>query len=641
MKNLILLSLLFNFSICFSQSEQLIPQNAITVFSINNLNLLQKISMDDLVKYDFMEEVHQELFDGSTSGKTLKDAGIDFNQRLNVFYGKTDDYEVSGFTFGVNNSSLLFEVFDDFTELKSNYKDVKEYGSFFNNLILKNNSALLIRIEPTAESIDRKTDSIWYSRGNEYPYGGMYEEDILFDEGFDEGDFDFEQNEAEAEAEEEEEEEEEELNEEPLFYFDSTEISNEDFPEASEDLNEKNYYELRDSVQLELQQYLLTQLLNDLFINNLTLLSIDPRFSEQLTHQVAGTFYLDNSRSFQQANGLWYFQTIMPSLYNDIKELYTGNVILGDLILNDKSLEFLVEARYGEKLGSIYQEMNDSKFDNNITKYIHKNSPAYFTYNVNLRKAYDKAYEVIMPIISAEKNADIAMNVLALELMNELINKDALFDTYKGSMFGTFNGIKKIKTKKIDYKYDDITFEYNETEVDAIEDMPIFSLGFSIDRHDIPEIILKNFSRLTSKFEKHDNYWVFNNAILDAAPLYMINKNNLFILTNDEDLAINHSDGYGPDQLGRKVRKEIKRNGFMNGYLDISGTLNRFPSDLLSERRSELINSLKGKSGKMYLKSAKTTTKITKFEMSYKFNGEENSGKHLLDVINTLYIFSK
>ena len=193
MKNLILLSLLFNFSICFSQSEQLIPQNAITVFSINNLNLLQKISMDDLVKYDFMEEVHQELFDGSTSGKTLKDAGIDFNQRLNVFYGKTDDYEVSGFTFGVNNSSLLFEVFDDFTELKSNYKDVKEYGSFFNNLILKNNSALLIRIEPTAESIDRKTDSIWYSRGNEYPYGGMYEEEILFDEGFDEGDFDFEQ----------------------------------------------------------------------------------------------------------------------------------------------------------------------------------------------------------------------------------------------------------------------------------------------------------------------------------------------------------------------------------------------------------------------------------------------------------------
>lgn len=101
MKNSILIVLILTNLTLFAQSEQLIPQNAVTVFSINNLNLLQKISMDELVKYDFMEEVHQELFDGSTSEKTLKDAGIDFNQRLNVFYGKNDNYELSGFTFGV------------------------------------------------------------------------------------------------------------------------------------------------------------------------------------------------------------------------------------------------------------------------------------------------------------------------------------------------------------------------------------------------------------------------------------------------------------------------------------------------------------------------------------------------------------
>ena len=66
MKNSILLVLILTNLTLFAQSEKLIPQNAVTVFSINNLNLLQKISMDELVKYDFMEEVHQELFDGST-----------------------------------------------------------------------------------------------------------------------------------------------------------------------------------------------------------------------------------------------------------------------------------------------------------------------------------------------------------------------------------------------------------------------------------------------------------------------------------------------------------------------------------------------------------------------------------------------
>jgi len=78
------------FSVEAQQSEMLVPKEASTVFSINNINLLKKMSLDKLVTYDFMEEIHQELFDGSTSGKTLKDAGLDFDQRLNIFYGKTD-----------------------------------------------------------------------------------------------------------------------------------------------------------------------------------------------------------------------------------------------------------------------------------------------------------------------------------------------------------------------------------------------------------------------------------------------------------------------------------------------------------------------------------------------------------------------
>jgi hypothetical protein len=331
----------------------------------------------------------------------------------------------------------------------------------------------------------------------------------------------------------------------------------------------------------------------------------------------------------------------MPSIYKDLQELYTGNIILGDLFLNEKSIDFKVKTYYGEKLGDIYSEMNDAKFDKNITKYIHKGNSAFFTYNVNMKKAYEKAYQTIMPIISAEKNADVAMNVLMLELLNEFVDKDAVFDTYKGSMFATFNGIKKINTKKIEFIYDEITFEYEEQETEAVEDMPVFTLGFSMGREDIPEIILRNLGKLTSKFEKHDDYWVLNNAILEAAPLYMISKNNLFIFTNDVDLAVNHSDGYGTNSLPKKVVRKLKRGGFMNGYLDIAGTLNRFPSDLLNNQQSEMINSLKGKSGKMYLSSSKTTNKLTAFDLKYEFNGTEYSGQHLLDLINTVYIFSK
>ena len=103
------------FSILFSQkSESLVPKDAVTVFSINNFKLLQKISLDDLISYEFMEEIHQELFDGSTSGKSLKEAGIDFDQKLNVFSGRLNDCEISGFSFGIKNKEQVFTVFDDF-----------------------------------------------------------------------------------------------------------------------------------------------------------------------------------------------------------------------------------------------------------------------------------------------------------------------------------------------------------------------------------------------------------------------------------------------------------------------------------------------------------------------------------------------
>lgn len=591
------------------KSELFIPKDAVTVFSINNISLLQKISMDDLVNYEFMEEVHQELFDGSTSGKTLKDAGIDFDQRLNLFYGKTNQNEISGFTFGVKNKAQLFDVFDDFQKLDGTFPGVELYGTFFNNLIIKENTAILVRIEPTMEYIDQMTDSIWYARGNEMPYE-------LFDDYQDE--------------EEEILNEEEFVPDEPIEQISS--------PEATEDPNVKNYYELRDSVQTILQERELERLMKELFLDNVNLYTTDLRFEKQMSHDAVGTFYLDNSRNFEKSQGLWYFQTVLPSLYQDIQELYTGNVILGDLVLKDNLVEFQVEAHYGKELGSIYKEMNDSKFDKNVLNYIPESSTGYFTYNVNLRQAYEQAYKVIMPILSDEKNAQISMNVLTIELLNEFVNKDALFGTYKGSMFGTFNGIKKIKTKKIEFYYDEETFEYGEREAEAEEDMPIFTMGFSIDRSDIPEKVMKHMSRLTSKFKNMGSYWKFENAILDSAPLYFINTNGLFIITNDEDLAVNHADGYASKAISSKEKKAAKKSGFMYAHVDIAETLNRFPTGVLNPRQEEIVQSLKGKSGQFDLTSSKTTDEMTKFNLQYSFEGSEATGKHLLDLINSIYV---
>ena len=612
--------LLFGGFVLAQKSEELIPKDAVTVFSINNISLLQKVSLDDLVKYDFMEEVQQELFDGSTSGKTIKESGIDFDQKLNVFYGRGETFEVQGFTFGIKDKQQLFEVFDDFEQAKSPYPGTEFYTSYFNNLIISGNSALLIRVEPNMNTVDEMTDSIWYARGNENPW---YSEDLM-DEGI------------ETEQEVLEEEIYEEMDEE------SKPGSGYDFPSAGENPNEKNYYELRDSVQIVLQNQFLTGLCDELLIKKMNLVKFDARFAEQLTHTSEGIFYLDNSRNVQEARGLWYFQTMFPTLYKDMQNVYTGNVLLGDLLLNETSVEFKMEARYGEALGSIYQKMNDSKFDKNTLKYINENNTAYFTYNVNMREAYEQAYKVIMPILTDERNPQMSANVLTIELLNEFVNKDALFGTYKGSMFGSFNGIKKIKTTKIEFIYDENTFEYYEKEVDAEEDMPVFTLGFSTERSDIPEKVLKHLARLTSRFQNKGDYWVYEDAILEAAPLYMISKNGMFIFTNDEDLAKNHSNGYGGEALSAKEAKKAKKSGFMYGQIDWAKAIEGFPRDFFTDQENELIDAMRGKTGKMELTTSKTSKDHTSFDLVYNFSGNyDNSGRYLLDLLNSIYVISK
>ncbi len=608
------------------KSETLIPKDAVTVFSLNNISLLQKISLDDLVRYEFMEEVQQELFDGSTTGKTLKDSGIDFNQKLNVFYGKGENYEVSGFTLGIKDKQDLFVVFDDFEQEEDLYPGVEFYSSYFNHLIIKGDAALLVRVEPNMEKIDEVTDSIWYSRGNDNPYYNEGYDDFDEDGVLLEGEFEF--DEVAAPAEESEEELVEEEGVEGIL--------------EEENLLEKNYYELRDSVQVMLEMEYLSGLCEELFVNQINLVNSDARFAEQLTHTSEGVFYLDNSRNLQKAQGMWYMQAMFPSLLEDMKELYTGNVILGDLILNQESVEFKMEVCYGEKLGSIYQKMNDSKFDKDVLKYIHKDNTAFFSYNVNLREAYEQAYKVIMPILSSEKNARISSSVLTIELLNEFINKDALFGTYKGSMFGAFNGIQKIKTTKIEFSYDEETYEYSEREVEAEEDMPIFTVGFSTERADIPEKVLNHLSRLTSRFKNMGTYWICEKAILDAADLYMINANGLFIFTNDADLAMRHANGYGKEALPKKSGKRAKKSGFMYAHIDWARAIERFPRDFFSDRENEIIDAMRGKTGTMELTSSKTSKEKTNLSLVYNYQGVyDNSGKYLLDLLNSIYVISK
>lgn len=606
------------------QSESLIPRDAVSVFSINNIHLLQKISLDQLVQYEFMEEVQQELFDGSTSGKTLKDTGIDFDQKMNVFFGKTPDFELSGFSFGVTNQAQLFEVFDDFEPVESAYEGVTFYSSYFNLIAIRGKSAVLFRISPSMDMVNSITDSIWYARGNEYPWNEESMEEFF------------------QEIEPEESNEIEFFEDMETEENTSTPLEEESLPIADADPTSKTYYELMDSVQLFLHKAQVKQVCDELFLDNENLLKNAPLLVERLKRDVAGVFYFDNGKSIDKNASIYQLQMLYPSFFRNLEELYDGNVFLGDLILGDQSVEMHVDTKYGDKLGSIYQEMTDAKFDKNVLKYIHKDNSAFFTYRINMGAMYEQAHAVIVPLLEAESDPRFSSTLLVLELWDTFLNKDAVFDTYKGNMFGTYNGIEKIKTKKFVFEYDEETFEYTEKEVEAEEDMPLFTLGFSTDRSDIPQKILKYLARIDPELRNEGDYWIYENQVLGSAPLYMILKNDLFIFTNDPRLATTHPNGYGANSLAKNRAKQAKKSGFIYGHADLGMAVESLPRGLFNDQENEMLDVIRGKSGKIELTSSKTSPNTTSMKLRYEFDGQtDDSGAYILDLINSLYVISK
>ena len=597
-------------------SEDLIPKDASIVFSLNNISLLKKISLDTLIQYEFMEEVHSEMFDGSTDDKTLKDAGVDFNQKLNVFFGKNKYFEVSGLSFGVKDKRELLFVFDDFEKVNYPNSDALCYASYFNHLIIKGNSAVVLRVDPIYENIKKITDSIWSSRGNGYFYDEISSES---EEGEDDLDGNMELDASDLETDDSE------------LGLDSKDIIN------------KTYWELRDSIRESLKTQYLDIILKDLLLKGLCLKQSDKKFNEILTHTSEAVLYLDNTRNFQYSKGLWYFKSTFPDLFTDISKLYSGNIITGDVFLKNNAIQVKFDAHYGLELGEIYSKLNSTKFDKSVLNYIHKDCAGFFTYNINLKEGYQQAYRILMPILNMQNDPLVSNSALKVELFNEFINLDALFETYKGSMFGAFNGVKKVKTKHVEFVYDEGTFEYKEIQSEGEEDMPVFTIGFSTKRADISDKVLKYFSKLSPKFKNIGDYWKIEDAIFNSIPIYILaSKKGMLVISNDEDFIINHPNGYGKNALTGKRARIAKKSKFLYGYLNMGEVLSKLPQKLYPQKQRNVLNALKGKEGFVELTTVKTKRTSTKFTLNYYFQGEyKDSGKYLLDLINAAFILSK
>lgn len=604
--------LLFTFTIIigFSQNtENFIPEQANSVISINNIQLLEEISLDELIKYDFMEEVQEELFDGSTSGKNLHDIGIDFDRRMNFFRGEEKDYLISGITFGVKNKEDLFKTFKEFERVESPNNSVQIYASLFNRIAIQENVAIFYRLELKPWVVGIQADSIWKAQGNDL-YSRWGNESVIEDP------FDIEEQET------------------PSY---EDEIYEEEVVVASE----KTYYELRDSVEAELMSKLSNEFNIGLFSQGKTLVKLDPRFIQEIKNQSEASFYFDNERISKNTYSSGMFRPNLSAFETKMKEFSDNNYLSGSLKFKENQIVLDLNQHFSEKLGKIYASLSNSKFDKKVLKYIPENNQGFFTYNINLKEAHNKTLELLNELFSDSEDREVQLSLVALDLWKELVNTDALFDTYRGSMFGSFHGIEKVKTKKLVYDYNEETFEYKTREEQAEEDMPVFSVGFSSKNRELVERILGRFAKMHPKISQEGAYWRLDDVLLNSIPLYIIPVDNALIITNDDNQAENFSAGYGKLALNKKRIKNASKGGVIYAEIDVQKTLENLPQGMFKEKQNKVLDVLRRNVGSFILTSDKTTQDKMSYSLSYNYEGEASFGTYALDLINSIYNVTK
>ena len=196
-------------------------------------------------------------------------------------------------------------------------------------------------------------------------------------------------------------------------------------------------------------------------------------------------------------------------------------------------------------------------------------------------------------------------------------------------------------TKKIEYNWNDENFEYTEIETESEEDIPVFTLGFASERTDLCELVLSDLSRLTSRIEKKEGYWMIKDAIFDAAPLYVVCTDEVLLLSNDTYLIDEHIDGYGREAISKKDLKRIKKSGVLYANMDLDQSINQFPQAFLDERQKKVLNDLKNNSGRIEISSNYSELTKTDYSLLYNFESTSSQATQFLDMINAMFILAK
>lgn len=629
-----------------SQNKTLsyIPDSCTYVVDIDLKRITSNISVEEADGFQFIKTITENYLQLDPKVVSLKNIGIDYQGHAAYFSGATQNNNFTGTVVPIKDEKLFINktVSDNIIR-----QSLLKTGSFVEGktvYLVHDGFFIAATVSATEQLAFNVTDSLFDANGWEKPFRW----DFWMEEGFDfEGLEEAEEVFIEEEAVEEHiiEEETEEIIEEETYLPPPPEDMSEEADEVVvaeyiEDFDyysdDTRYYEIKDSILTvlsEKQAHLFTSHLKN---NKTSLVQNSKHFKQSMSRPSDVTVFI-NSTSLYSNNGFPYYMRGNP-FYNGLDSYLQNSWQAGYMNFTPTGMTIDWLNHTGEKMTNIISAMSNSKFDKKLLNYIPASTSGFLVVNMNTKAAYDEAKKLYMPMLDESEDADMMLASAVWSFLDEIINEEALFDMYFSKAFVSFNGIRDMVVQKTTYDYDPETFEYEEREETGIQKIPALTFGLSTSRS---YLVTKFMNAMAAKgngaVKKEVGYYKMKSGPIPGVAFYLMVKDDIIILTNEQDIVRNNPNGYGKNALSGAQAKKAGNAKMMYANMNWDNLPAELNEVVTNPSDRKFIKALSEKSGELEMELGEIKKDYYSYKATYTFHGNHKSGAHyFMEVLNLM-----
>ncbi len=274
-------------------------------------------------------------------------------------------------------------------------------------------------------------------------------------------------------------------------------------------------------------------------------------FSKMLTQNDDVSIFINSSSMLYQSNFGMNSLLWGSSMYNGAQSIPNQNLLSSGInafysmnfLYGAASIKF--QSTYNDKAFTYIKSIFDVKQNKKLLKYIDgKNLLGYMSIAVNnkeMGRLYGDMYaEILNNLPQVSKDNYLANIAPAMQLIYAFIDKEMLYNTIDGRAIIACTGFENMKVSYKTYKYDD---DFNRKEIieERLEKQAKMLAVMSIGNYDNAKKLFDIISKFNVFMKLRDN--VITLKAINGMPfnLYMVLKEDAFIITNDANIAMNET----------------------------------------------------------------------------------------------------